>query len=537
MTRRKTQEEFELEISSLVGDEYTFLEDYVNTHKKIKVRHNVCGYEYEIAPKRFIHEDLRCLKCTGYYRKTEKEFKQEVYSIVGDEYKVVGGYKKLTGKVRMEHELCGYVYEVRGIDFLKGYRCNLCRGKVKITGEEFNQEVKKLCKDRYRNPDEFVFIDRYAGTGVKLRVIHNIKGCGAVARVKPNNFKRGYQCQECKGVNKLSIQEERFKEKLKDYCERKFGNIGEYTLEEGFKGRAKAITFKHNAYNCGREYKVSPRRILEGAECPTCTGRVVPMQKTHKDFLEEVKDSNKRYGRGEEEYVFIEDYKGSVIKIKVEHTTCGCIYKVAPNRFLQGVGCPKCYGTPRRTNKEFTEEVKRLNKERHGVEDEYVFLEEYETRHTKIKVRHNIEGCQHEYGVRPSDFMRKGKRYTGCPSCRQSKGELRVDKELKELGVEYGIQHKLLKNPETGAWLTTDFVLYVDKKIRMVIEYDGEQHYRAYNIFGGEEGYRATKKRDRLKNKYCEENGIPILRIPYWEFNNIDNVLKDFLEELKIEVK
>lgn len=34
-----------------------------------------------------------------------------------------------------------------------------------------------------------------------------------------------------------------------------------------------------------------------------------------------------------------------------------------------------------------------------------------------------------------------------------------------------------------------------------------------------------TQTRDSIKNKYCEDNGIKLLRIPYWDFKNIDEIL------------
>jgi len=65
----------------------------------------------------------------------------------------------------------------------------------------------------------------------------------------------------------------------------------------------------------------------------------------------------------------------------------------------------------------------------------------------------------------------------------------------------------------------------------MVIEFDGEQHERPVT-FGGMSKDRAlkiyeeTKQRDKLKNKYCKENNIELLRIPYSKLNSINKILK-----------
>lgn len=61
----------------------------------------------------------------------------------------------------------------------------------------------------------------------------------------------------------------------------------------------------------------------------------------------------------------------------------------------------------------------------------------------------------------------------------------------------------------------------------MCIEYDGEQHFLK-GCFGDTNGQvlLETQKRDNIKTQYCLDNNIKLVRIPYWEFNNIENILK-----------
>ena len=33
------------------------------------------------------------------------------------------------------------------------------------------------------------------------------------------------------------------------------------------------------------------------------------------------------------------------------------------------------------------------------------------------------------------------------------------------------------------------------------------------------------QKRDEIKTKYCIDKNIPLIRIPYWEYDNIENIL------------
>ena len=48
-----------------------------------------------------------------------------------------------------------------------------------------------------------------------------------------------------------------------------------------------------------------------------------------------------------------------------------------------------------------------------------------------------------------------------------------------------------------------------------------------------EEQFKGQKIRDEIKNKYCKQNNINLLRIPYWEFDNIENIICQEIEKLK----
>ena len=78
-----------------------------------------------------------------------------------------------------------------------------------------------------------------------------------------------------------------------------------------------------------------------------------------------------------------------------------------------------------------------------------------------------------------------------------------------------------------GKLLRPDFFL---NAFNLLIEYDGIQHFEPVSHFGGEEGFLKRQEKDREKEMYCKENGIDILRIPYWEIDNIEKIIKTKLE-------
>lgn len=61
--------------------------------------------------------------------------------------------------------------------------------------------------------------------------------------------------------------------------------------------------------------------------------------------------------------------------------------------------------------------------------------------------------------------------------------------------------------------------------LNLCIELDGLQHFKPIEFFGGEKSFRETQIRDQIKNTYCAEHNIHLLRIPYTQFKNIEQIL------------
>lgn len=73
-------------------------------------------------------------------------------------------------------------------------------------------------------------------------------------------------------------------------------------------------------------------------------------------------------------------------------------------------------------------------------------------------------------------------------------------------------------------------------RYNLFIEYDGEQHYKPVRFFGNEEDaenvFKRTQEHDKIKNQYCKDNNINLLRIPYWETKNIETIISNHLQRL-----
>ena len=102
-----------------------------------------------------------------------------------------------------------------------------------------------------------------------------------------------------------------------------------------------------------------------------------------------------------------------------------------------------------------------------------------------------------------------------------SKGELYIYNYLIKNNIEFAPQFKF-DDCRDKRPLPFDFMVKVNNEIRL-IEFDGSQHfYKSRTMYNTER----VKKHDEIKNKYCKDNNIKLLRIPYWWLRN-DRILKE----------
>ena len=114
---------------------------------------------------------------------------------------------------------------------------------------------------------------------------------------------------------------------------------------------------------------------------------------------------------------------------------------------------------------------------------------------------------------------------TNSCGCIKSKGEMIVQQLLQECNINYKSQYSLDNIfLESGRRPIFDFAIFDNNNnLQCLLEYDGKQHFE-YSGYGWntEENFKQTINRDKQKDKLCKENNIPLIRIPYWELDNIN---------------
>lgn len=123
--------------------------------------------------------------------------------------------------------------------------------------------------------------------------------------------------------------------------------------------------------------------------------------------------------------------------------------------------------------------------------------------------------CQREYEVLSQTLEN-----TISCGCQKSLGEFYIIQILNKNNIKYKKEYVF---PESN--YRFDFAIFnnQDQLIRL-IEFDGEQHYEKYIKNSGwntYEKYEYTLQNDKQKNQLAKEKNIPLIRIPYWERDNI----------------
>lgn len=341
---------------------------------------------------------------------------------------------------------------------------------IKILTEYINNKTKVLCK---------CLVDNYEWYAT------------------PRNLMQGKGCPKCGGTMKKTHNN--FIEELQ-HINPKIEVLGNYVNNK--------TKIKCKCLIDGYEWSAIPNSLLQGHGCPICGGWI---KKTHEEFVNELKIINPNI-------IVIDTYKNRKVKIKCKCAIDGNEWYAIPYNLLQGIGCPTCGLLSRidsrtKSCEQFVSELKSINP---NIE----IIGDYINTYTKVKCRCKIDGC--EWDALPNNLLQGH----GCPQCNNnSRGENKIAIFLDRYNINY-VPQKRFNDCKDKYTLPFDFYL---SDYNICIEYDGEQHFKSKEYFGGQKHFDILKRHDNIKNEYCQSNKIKLLRISYWDFNNIESILANEL--------
>lgn len=500
MSKKLTYEEVKNFIEGEEGNGCILLtEEYINSQTKMKIQCK-CGNIFFKNFNKFKHgNEKRCNGCAG-----KKDW--DINSIKNFiEIESESGCKLLSNEFKNFKTLlkiqckCGNIFNVNFNKFKDvGQRqCPECRKKNQINKKTHSH--RHFIKRVYGLVGcEYVPQTIYRKANSHILMKHT--KCGHIYSVKPNNFIQGFRCPNCTGKTMWNTKS--FKEKIYEM----YGD--EYIVEGQYINNSTKIKLIHNV--CGSIWNAIPKSILRGAKCPKCQRKLAALKR--KQNIAEIKDMFTKEGYELLEKGFI--YSNGKAKIKCPN---GHITEIRIKHFKRGIRCGKCQGT-HRLEYEYVKDF--IEKEGYTL-----LSKEYKNANEKLEVKCPLN---HYYKVKFGNF-KSGRR---CPVCNESKGEKKIRELLELRNIEFEMQKEFEGLIGLGGNnLRFDFALFDNNVLKLLIEYDGEFHY---NKLYENDGHEIIVEHDKRKNIYCEQNSIPLLRIPYWEFDNIKQILLDELIKYKL---
>ena len=267
-------------------------------------------------------------------------------------------------------------------------------------------------------------------------------------------------------------------------------------------------------------FQIRPYAHLQGSGCMKC-GIISTAKKRTISPERYVEKAKKKHGR---KY----DYTKTIYVNSREFVLITCFehgdFSIKAGNHLTGQGCFECGVIKRADGRRDTKEdfVKKAN-EIHNNRYDYTSTV-YEGSHTKVVII--CPDCG-PFMQKPSDHL--GSK-SGCPLCvdqLNSRGIKKIESYLvaNNLKFEREKTFSSLKSTKAGN-KSLRFDFYV-QDFKLLIEFDGMQHFKPIAKWGGEKTYQALQENDARKNNWAALEDFKLIRIKYTEEDMIEKILSD----------
>lgn len=366
------------------------------------------------------------------------------------------------------------------------------------------EEVKKFVEE---NSECELLSTEYINQGTKMLFKCS---CGNEFEATFNKFKNRNkrQCNKC-GREKVEKSRRLTFKEVKRFVEVESNNDCELLSSE-YLNENSNLRFR---CSCGNEFEATFHNFKNNnkRQCNECGNK--PKNEARKLTIQGVREFVKENSDCE---LLSTEYIGKKSKLRFR-CNCGNEFERSFDNFKNSNQrqCDQCVGEIKLT----IQDIKRFVEKNSNC---ILLSTEYHNNHTKLLLQCE---CGNAFETTFANF--KGCNKRRCDECTKkiSHPELKTSNLLKEYNINFIPQYKFC---DCRYVLPLPFDFYLPD-YNMCIEIDGQQHYKPIEKYGGKEALRFQQKRDKIKDIYCNDNNIKLVRIPYTEFDNIENILKSAL--------
>lgn len=442
---------------------------------------------------------------------TTDDYKKRVKELTGNEYEVLAEYVSAKSLIKMKHNVCGHIYDVSPSNFLSGRRCPQCNHP------KYNIDI---IKSKAKQLDMTILETTYNGVFDKMKFICDKHPELGVQLTTATGINQGHNCcPKCRysktsksQTAKIDIDDIR-----KEFLDRNLTLLS----KEYVNCKSPLIYICNKHINNGKQ-QITYDAFKNGTKfcCNSCAKEHISNLKMtpQNEIIKIVEDCGF-------EFVDIEKIgRRTFVKyICPIHRDKG-IQKKLLSHIKRGEKCIYCVGIAKLTQEEFEEKVKTNDKN-------IKILSKYNGNKSYIDCV--CRECGYTWKTQAFNLMYGGK----CPNCAGSKGEIKIRDFLDNKSLEYKREYVFSGlYGDCGKPLRFDFAVFnSNKSLKCLVEFDGIQHFQPVNFWGNEYAYtqirfETLKRYDERKTNYCKEHNIKLIRIPYWDFDNIEDILNRELE-------
>lgn len=372
------------------------------------------------------------------------------------------------------------------------FKCKKCNNNK--FADDFIEKANKVHKNKYKY-DKVKYVNSYT----KVTITCPKHGDFEQA---PHGHLDGNGCTKCIYINKRMeyvTNLEQFIEqanKIHDF-------VYEYNKSTYINNHTKLII------TCPRhgDFIQKPNDHLCGSGCSKCGNEKKRVKKsdTKERFIEKaIKAHGNRYNY--DKVIYVNNHTKIIINCSVHGD-----FEQLPSNHKNGSNCPACVNCARHTTESFVAKANIVHDNKYKY-DKTTYNGNREKLIITCKTHGDFEQAAHSH-------------LSGrcCPSCNDSKGEAAIAEILDMFNFKYERQKKYIDCKNIRS-LPFDFFL---PEFDLLIEFDGEQHFRPIAAWGGQEKFEKTVANDKIKTEYCAINGKKLLRIRYDEdiFDKLIDVL------------